>query len=358
MPSLDPRKEPDASGDDASPTTKVRKYLSSKGLQPTAENTRRALSENARNPGLIEGLRNEEPPAADSKGSSTSRSNSSSSGNRSTGERSKDSAPKSKGSSSSSSLPTPPIPPDQAQATPNPTTGPVIGGGSPTNVQLGNSDGAGIQGIDPLDLAAAILGGAGATGLGLYGYSRFGNRQPGAEFVGNAGPQPFRMPTDIVPYVDPGVMAATGPTLLTDQRMPPQLGVDQPIDLAPRQNQFPPRPQSGAIGMTDRGAIPMPDQTSGPVINLGDQSAGKITSAPPTDAPMSSGWNLLPEDALSIQTQPRIGPQIATEFIDAPPGMPVDLRTRLSPSVGGAAGASPGILEDLFTFIRGAGARR
>lgn len=46
-------------------TTLVHRFLTSKGLQPTGENVRRALEQNASNPGYITGLRNQDPPAAE-----------------------------------------------------------------------------------------------------------------------------------------------------------------------------------------------------------------------------------------------------------------------------------------------------
>jgi len=50
----------DRTGQDAlSPTTMVLNYLKERGFQPTSENVRRALEANARDPGVIEGLRSD-----------------------------------------------------------------------------------------------------------------------------------------------------------------------------------------------------------------------------------------------------------------------------------------------------------
>ena len=46
---------------DASPTTMVLQYLKSRGFQPSSENVRRALEANARDPGVIPGLRSDRP---------------------------------------------------------------------------------------------------------------------------------------------------------------------------------------------------------------------------------------------------------------------------------------------------------
>ena len=50
---------------DDSPTGAIHAYLASKGLQATGENVRRVLEQNASNPGLIAGLTNQAPPAAE-----------------------------------------------------------------------------------------------------------------------------------------------------------------------------------------------------------------------------------------------------------------------------------------------------
>src|SRR5882672_3816750 len=50
----------DTTGQDAmSPTTMIQNYLQARGYQPTAENVRRALEANSRDPGVITGLRSD-----------------------------------------------------------------------------------------------------------------------------------------------------------------------------------------------------------------------------------------------------------------------------------------------------------
>ena len=58
-----PVTDPTASteGDQLSPTTMVLNYLKQRGYQPSSENVRRALEANARDPGVIPGLRSDRP---------------------------------------------------------------------------------------------------------------------------------------------------------------------------------------------------------------------------------------------------------------------------------------------------------
>lgn len=61
--------------DQSSATQLVGAYLASKGLPMTGENIRRALEQNASNPGLIKGLVNQAPPPPDAQGGAAPTSN-------------------------------------------------------------------------------------------------------------------------------------------------------------------------------------------------------------------------------------------------------------------------------------------
>ena len=54
------RQPTDAENAELSPTAMIQNYLSQRGYQPTSENVRRALEANARDPGVISGLRSDQ----------------------------------------------------------------------------------------------------------------------------------------------------------------------------------------------------------------------------------------------------------------------------------------------------------
>lgn len=112
----------------------VAQYLASKGLPMTGENIRRALEQNASNPGLIKGLVNQAPPPSDSQ-ATPNRSGGSARPTQRSQPQTKQQQP----------LPVPPIPPPQQQPVAQDS---ASGGGNMLS-----------------QLAQAILGGGAGVGL-------------------------------------------------------------------------------------------------------------------------------------------------------------------------------------------------
>ena len=199
-----------------SPTALVLQYLQSKGLQPTAQNVSAALQMNASNPGVIAGLTNQAPPPPDAPMS-----------------RGQPQAPQQ--APQQQRMPVPPMPPD----TPPPPLPPQAGVGP---VASGGADAIPAPGQPPaptdnnflMQLVTAILGGGAVGGAAL-----------GARHLmrpGMSAPPPVSAPVSAPPQA-------------TTPQAPPQLAIEG------RGNQL----RLPAPG------IRMPDETSGPTINLGDE---------------------------------------------------------------------------------------
>ena len=245
-----------SSEDTLSPTVIIHNYLRSKNLPLTSENINRALEANANNPGVIQGLQNDLPQQSEMD---------------ITGERSAPTPVKTNSSASTGDLPIPPIPPANVPinnvSQPNPTTAPV-------NEQSGQ-----------YNITDALMGGAAGGGAAIL-----------AKMIQEAiWPKVSGMginPTTATP----GNVPTTRGNTMPEASMPRPANSNVPIDLtnsATRGNLAPPATQSVGDSMnllgdnaskqltapTPRSPIPMPDQTSGPTINLPDE-----TPKPPRNA--------------------------------------------------------------------------
>lgn len=160
----------------------VASYLASKGLAMTGENVRRALEQNAANPGLIKGLVNQAPPPSEAQGASTTN-NQRGSAPDGLAQRMHQSAPQQQPQSQQ-----PQAASDASQPTP----------------QASSGSGNGMLG----SLAALILGGGGAAGLAHM----FGKGAPTptpspvqgvAPFTGVASPMPPAPMSPVISGVNP-----------------------------------------------------------------------------------------------------------------------------------------------------------
>jgi hypothetical protein len=205
--------------DPASPTALIMAYLAKQGAMPTSDNVRNALSQNARDPSLIPGLR-ADPVGADSGPGS---------GGPSVGQRGNVASKieSSKGPTSQ----------DEMKVRPGET---ATTNGSPntTSAQPGSSGGPNINIGDAITANLPLLGAAGAGAAGLYGLSRFANRpnyQLGLAPQGTdvaAGPPGASAPDDQYRML-PDESAKTPMQTAMDKAVapaagPPQLGSDVP----------------------------------------------------------------------------------------------------------------------------------
>jgi hypothetical protein len=242
--------------DPLSPTTLVMNYLRAKGLQPNAQNIRAALTENARDPSLIPGLRNQSPPGAGEDNSSAS--------------------PKASGpavgqrGSAASRI-------ENADSKPARTNG----GGTENIENTGLSDAPKTSSAAPQQEASGGLPWDTILGLGATGAASLAgmkNAGGGGEFVGNAGPPPF------------GPQA--GPDALPAPPQQPMIASDpMQAALAKATSDVPQAPMIGNAGgsggaIVPSQSIPMPDATSGPVITPQNTGTGPTLVTPRTGAPM------------------------------------------------------------------------
>lgn len=202
--------DPSPPSDAQSPTTLILNHLKSQGMPATSENVRRALEQNQANPGTIKGLISDRPST----------------------EAEDQAAMKAAGQGGGRSA-TPYVPSGTGGADDTtllaPSTAPSTGAG-------GGSSGSSW-------LVPAILGGLGAGGAGLYGYSRLNRDAAPTPKVGESVPLHGEI---MPPTQDPLQIAmerATGQQQLA----------------APEQKQLAAPEQKPIVGR---------DETSGPTINL------------------------------------------------------------------------------------------
>ncbi len=151
------------------PTQLVHQFLAAQGLQPTAENVRRALTANAANPGYIPGLVNQEPPPPDATPTQVS-----GGGNKpatTNGQPNK-----------TAEMPTPPVPPRSAD------------GGDATTQPNTSITTPPAQTMTPADMIInGLAAGAGASAIGM---DWLRNTPDTGTYMGNAGVPP-RGPVDV-----------------------------------------------------------------------------------------------------------------------------------------------------------------
>ena len=230
-------------GDDMqSPTTMVLNYLKARGYQPTTENVRRALEANARDPGVIEGLR---------------------SGTASTEEEDQAAMAAARGGGSRNTSAAPATPP------PTPGTGGTFGTGQ-SPVEPGPLPPEPGQDTSNIGVLAA-LGIPLAAAAGAYGANRFMNRPiPGGDVapmpdVGASVPQvggPADMkllPAPQAQITGPGTGATDMEAQMMKALAPPslRLGAPTPAPEAPMATGAP-------ISLPDASMAPLPFNSQSP----------------------------------------------------------------------------------------------
>ena len=275
--------------DPQSPTAMVMAYLSSKGLPPTSQNVSRALQMNAENPGMIPGLTNQAPPPPDampSRGGPGA--------GRPAPQQQAQRPPNS--TQSQGGLPVPPIPPAQV---PPVSSGALNGGGGATAQQPPQQEDSWLNNLMSM-LGIGVGGAAGMLNQGQQG------SHPGF------GPQATRGPIDVPPNMISGAeshLGLPGADQLQLEGPQRQLGAP-PSPATPQQGQMggPPQGQQQLPSPGEKPAIPMPNQSSGPTINMPDHSTpgmgeaidfsklakpGGVPSSPPT--PVPADYHGMPE---------------------------------------------------------------
>jgi hypothetical protein len=222
--------------DPQSPTTLIMAYLASKGLPPTPQNVSRVLQMNAQQPGLIPGLVNQAPPPPDAQATAT--------GQQTNQQPIQPQQPQQQ-------MPTPPMPP-APQAAPSASAPQAPAPQAQAPQQDGGSNWL-------TALMQSILGGGAAAFRG-------GGGSGGAEPMPPDMPMPSRGPIDVPPNMiqGPAPLQLPGPQGQLQSPQNPQQVV-QPQIGGPGNNSALPAPG-------EKPAIAMPDQTSGPTIELPHRS--------------------------------------------------------------------------------------
>lgn len=250
-----------------SPTTLVLNYLKSQGLQPNAQNIRRTLEANARNPGLVPGLANEAPPAPDAEPRQHSAVRMPTN-NKSVA----------KEIESDNSLPEPPMPPTQdVENSTQPTQKDDEISVSLPDMLL-PAAGVAITGADALlnRRQPANPGDSYEGDSDLIGPDDASAGYSDAEYAGRAEPPPFRvMPPDAITGPSEAPMIAADPMQAALSK-----AVGEPAALTGAQTTaLPQSPSVPQIPQAPQQPIPLQDATSGPPIALPDNGAQMRSAA-------------------------------------------------------------------------------
>lgn len=213
-------------------------YLASKGLPMTGENVRRALEQNAANPGLIKGLVNQAPPPPDAQGGASPTSNQRGSAPDSLAQRMHQTQP---------SAPSQAVQPIAASdsASSAPTAQPGGGGGLLSS------------------LAQMILGGGAGAGLAHL-------------FMGGRG-SPAPMPQLGIPYPTPtadGMPQLPASQAALPAPSPSPSPVGGPAQLSPPEPQVMGPAQIGGPAGMPRGAAPATNVASGAPVSIVPREPG------------------------------------------------------------------------------------
>lgn len=263
-------------GDDMqSPTTMVLNYLKARGYQPTTENVRRALEANARDPGVIEGLRSgtASTEAEDQAAMAAARGGGGGGGN-------------------TSAAPVQTAPPTAGTGgTFGTGQSPVEGGPLPPSTDSTNTPPA--PSIDNATLAKGLL-------LGMPAAALLGG---GAALYANRGQ---RAPGDVVPPMpDPGAGVATG--------APPNPTSD--VDLFPpgsARTQVNPQGDTGVpASVLDQATAPAELRTLNPIARPGSMDLtpprGPVTSVVRPMPPLRGGRGIVP----NVQINPAAAAELS-----------------------------------------------